>query len=98
MKRGRIEDDCSILHSALGERQPILDLLFNRHFFVHFYKYKIVSCFVSYLRSLVPMFNQVIKRELVDPVEVHADGKSELDMVEKFNNTTMQVISWVSAM
>ena len=44
------------------------------------------------------MFNQVIKRELVDPVEVDADGKSELDMVEKFNNTTMQVISWVSAM
>ena len=43
------------------------------------------------------MFNQVIKREMVDPVKALAGGKSEVDMVEKFNNTTMQVISWVSA-
>ena len=44
------------------------------------------------------MFNQVIKRELIDAVEVHAGRRSEVNMVEMFNNTTMEVINWVSAM
>ena len=41
------------------------------------------------------MFNQVIKKDLIDTLEECANGKSEVDMADMFSNTALQVISWV---
>ena len=49
----------------------------------------------SYLQTLVPHFNEVIQRVLIDHLKMCADGQTTVDMKELFAITASQVISWV---
>ena len=49
----------------------------------------------SFLNSLVPEFNKVAKKHMIDDLKVRADGKTTVDMRVEFGNATLQVISQV---
>ena len=49
----------------------------------------------SYLRGLVPVYNSVVKSDLLEPLRAKADGKTTLSMKNEFSKVTLQVTSQV---
>ena len=72
--------------------KPVLrySMLFSESvilFFCHFY--------ASYLRGLVPIYNNATVRDLIEPLRAKADGTATVAMKNEFTRVTLQVISEV---
>ena len=50
----------------------------------------------SCLRGLVPVYNSVAKRDLIEALREKADGTTKVPMKTEFSCVTLQVISEVS--
>ena len=49
----------------------------------------------SYLRGLVPVYNSVAKRDLIEALREKADGTTQVPMKREFSRVSLQVISEV---
>ena len=52
---------------------------------------------LSYLRGLVPVYNSVAKRDLIEPLRPKADGTTTVPLKNEFSRLSLQVISEVLA-
>ena len=49
----------------------------------------------SYLRGLVPIYNRVVVKDLIEPLRAKADGTTSVAMKTEFSRIALQVISEV---
>ena len=49
----------------------------------------------SYLRGLVPVYNSVVVKDLIEPLRAKADGTTSVPMKTEFSRISLQVISEV---
>ena len=88
-KTGRIVGEFLTLLSHEGEKY--------HHKIQYKTTYFILDLFFtySYLRGLVPVYNTVVKTDLIDPLRAKADGKTTVSMINEFTKVTLQLISQV---
>ena len=88
MKTGRIADEHLILLSHEGIIKTVEE---TDQMLVH-----VLINFISYLRGLVPVYNTVSKRDMIEPLREKADGKTVVSMKTVFSKATLQVTSEVN--